>query len=134
MLKNGLQNKDGLQDRENEAWGSFCARCLSIGDNMAITTTKIDGGNTLKIRIDGRFDFSSHQAFRDAYEGNEKPAEGYCVDMTNATYLDSSALGMLLLLRDYAGGDNAQVTLANCNDDVRRILTISNFEQLFKIT
>lgn len=101
---------------------------------MAITTLRTNGGNTLKIRIDGRFDFSSHQAFRNAYEGNDKPVEDYLVDMTETTYLDSSALGMLLLLRDYAGGDHARVTLSNCNDDVRRILTISNFEQLFKIT
>ena len=45
----------------------------------------------------------------------------------------SSALGMLLLLRDHAGGDNAEVNLVNCNADVRKILTISNFEQLFSI-
>jgi hypothetical protein len=40
---------------------------------------------------------------------------------------------MLLLLRDYAGGDAASIELRNCNKDVRRILTISNFEQLFSI-
>jgi len=38
-----------------------------------------------------------------------------------------------LLLRDYAGGDGARIELRNCNNDVRRILTISNFEQLFSI-
>ncbi|MDX1589306.1 MAG: STAS domain-containing protein, partial [Oleiphilaceae bacterium] len=57
----------------------------------------------------------------------------YVVDMNTTTYLDSSALGMLLLLRDYAGGDRADVRIENCNGDVRRILTISNFEQLFDI-
>ena len=40
---------------------------------------------------------------------------------------------MLLLLRDYAGGDSAQILIVNCNPDVRKILSISNFEQLFKI-
>ncbi len=53
--------------------------------------------------------------------------------MRDATYLDSSALGMLLLLRDHAGGDAAEVRIVNCNPDVRKILTISNFEQLFEI-
>ena len=44
-----------------------------------------------------------------------------------------AALGMLLLLRDHAGGDHAQIRLLNCNSDVRKILAISNFEQLFQI-
>jgi anti-anti-sigma factor len=55
------------------------------------------------------------------------------VDLSDTTYLDSSALGMLLLLRDYAGGDSARIVIENCNNDVRRILSISNFEQLFNI-
>ena len=100
---------------------------------MAITTTCSNDGRTLTIRIDGRFDFSSHQAFRDAYESNGESVTDYVVDMQETTYLDSSALGMLLLLRDYAGGDGARITIVNCNDDVRRILAISNFEQLFEI-
>ncbi|MGK0500571.1 MAG: anti-anti-sigma regulatory factor [Oceanicoccus sp.] len=53
--------------------------------------------------------------------------------MSAASYLDSSALGMLLLLRDYAGGDSADICIANCNDDIRKIISISTFEQLFKI-
>jgi len=57
----------------------------------------------------------------------------YIVDLKDATYLDSSALGMLLLLRDHAGGETAHVRIVNCNPDVRKILTISNFEQLFNI-
>ncbi|TVP55240.1 MAG: anti-sigma factor antagonist [Halomonadaceae bacterium] len=101
---------------------------------MAITTERSNDGESLTIRIDGRFDFSSHQAFREAYENGDNAPLKYVVDMSETTYLDSSALGMLLLLRDYAGGDQANVRVANCNGDVRRILTISNFEQLFEIS
>ncbi len=90
-------------------------------------------GDTVAIRIKGRFDFSSHQEFREAYEDHDSPESGYVVDMGEATYLDSSALGMLLLLRDHAGGDGAEIRIANCNADVRRILAMSNFEQLFTI-
>ncbi len=60
-------------------------------------------------------------------------ARRYVVDLGGATYLDSSALGMLLLLRDHAGGDAAQIRLINCNADVRKVLSISNFQQLFVI-
>ena len=100
---------------------------------MPIQTRRDDDGQTLVIRIEGRFDFSTHQAFRDAYEHGDPHIRNYIVDLSDTTYLDSSALGILLLLRDYAGGDSAGIVIENCNNDVRRILSISNFEQLFNI-
>lgn len=100
---------------------------------MSIQTRRSDDGQTLIIRIEGRFDFSTHQAFRDAYEHSGAGVNHFIIDLSDATYLDSSALGMLLLLRDYAGGDSASIVIENCNSDVRKILTISNFEQLFTI-
>ncbi|HET8799740.1 MAG TPA: STAS domain-containing protein [Marinobacter sp.] len=100
---------------------------------MPIQTRRSDDGKTLIIRIEGRFDFSTHQSFRDAYEHGDPAVRSFVVDLSQTTYLDSSALGMLLLLRDYAGGDNARISIENCNSDVRRILSISNFEQLFAI-
>ena len=100
---------------------------------MGISARVSEDGTELNIGIDGRFDFSSHQDFRKAYEDADTALEKYVVDMNATTYLDSSALGMLLLLRDHAGGDHANIRIINCNDDVKKILTISNFEQLFEI-
>lgn len=100
---------------------------------MAVASELSADGGELIIRVTGRFDFSAHQEFRDAYELLPEQPRRYCVDLRDTSYLDSSALGMLLLLRDHAGGDNAVVELINCNADVRKILTISNFEQLFTI-
>ncbi|MBL4798552.1 MAG: STAS domain-containing protein [Oleispira sp.] len=96
--------------------------------------SSIDSNNKeLTIKIDGRFDFSAHQEFRDAYESISSEVNVYVVDLGNTSYLDSSALGMLLLLRDHAGGDDANIKIVKCNSDVKKILTISNFEQLFTI-
>lgn len=100
---------------------------------MAITSTVSPDGRVLTLYIQGRFDFGSHQEFRASYEQLDRPPELYRVDMQETTYLDSSALGMLLLLRDHAGGDDAKIEILNCSPDVRKILTISNFEQLFDI-
>ena len=100
---------------------------------MAITSLPSTDGQELTILIQGRFDFGAHQEFRNAYERVNSTPKSYVVDLKDTTYLDSSALGMLLLLRDHAGGDSAQIRLLNCNSDVRKILAISNFEQLFKI-
>ena len=100
---------------------------------MTITSQPSADGQQLTISIGGRFDFNAHQDFRDAYQRHGNAPRRYVVDLQNATYLDSSALGMLLLLRDHAGGDQSDVRLTNCNADVRKILSVSNFEQLFVI-
>lgn len=99
---------------------------------MTITARVSPDGNELTIQVAGRFDFSAHQEFRKAYEIGVKPKR-FSIDMRNATYLDSSALGMLLLLRDHAGGDSADIQIVNCNEDIKGILTVSNFDQLFTI-
>ncbi len=100
---------------------------------MTIRTELDQDAQKLTIAIQGRFDFSAHKDFRDSYEGLDAKPHKYSIDMREAVYIDSSALGMLLLLRDHAGGDNADVEIVNCNADVKKILTISNFDQLFTI-
>lgn len=96
-------------------------------------STQVANDGVLTINIQGRFDFSTHQAFRSCYESMSDDKSNYRLDMSETTYLDSSALGMLLLLRDRAGGDRAEIEIINCNPDVKKILTISNFQQLFRI-
>lgn len=100
---------------------------------MAINSSISSDGGELTISVQGRFDFSAHQDFRRSYESLDESPGSYSVDMSETTYLDSSALGMLLLLRDHAGGDTSTVRIVNCSPDVKKILTISNFEQLFTI-
>lgn len=100
---------------------------------MTVHASLAGNGRELTIKVDGRFDFSAHQEFREAYENIPADVKTFTVDLGGTSYLDSSALGMLLLLRDFAGGDNADVQIVNCTPDVRKILTISNFEQLFSI-
>ena len=100
---------------------------------MSIESEVSLDGKKLTIAIKGRFDFGSHQQFRDAYERFYKVPQVYIVDLKETTYMDSSALGMLLLLRDHAGGDNSEVRIINSSPDVRKILAISNFDKLFDI-
>ena len=100
---------------------------------MSVVTEVSPDGHKLTISVKGRFDFGRHQEFRESYERlNQKP-ESIVVDLKDATYLDSSALGMLLLLRDHAGGDEAEIQVVNSSNDVRKTFEISNFDQLFDI-
>lgn len=82
------------------------------------------------IRINGRFDFSLHRLFREAYRAHA-PKMKYSVDLSSTEYLDSSALGMLLLLREHAGGDHGRVALRGATKDIRQLLNIARFDQLF---
>jgi len=100
---------------------------------MTISSNLQADANKLTIAIQGRFDFSAHKEFRQSYEDLADTPSAYAIDMSDAEYIDSSALGMLLLLRDHAGGDTADVEIVNCNPDVKKILTISNFDQLFDV-
>lgn len=101
---------------------------------MAISSSLSPDTKTLTIEVDGRFDASSLDEFRKCYEDvSQGVPVRYNVDLKNAVYLDSSALGMLLVLRDYAGGESAQIVITNCSPDVKKIFTISSFEQLFTI-
>jgi anti-anti-sigma factor len=100
---------------------------------MALLAQESANGKQLTLKIDGRFDFNLHKEFRRAYEQARQPGIQYIVDMSRTEYLDSSALGMLLLLREHAGGDRADVQIVQCNPAIRKILATANFHQLFTI-
>lgn len=94
---------------------------------------RIEGG-VLSIKIHGRFDFGAHNEFRDAtklLDANVKTIE---VDLAGTDYLDSSALGMLLVLRDKMSGDKSAIRIKNARDDVKKILEIANFDKLFTLS
>ncbi|MCR8932415.1 MULTISPECIES: STAS domain-containing protein [unclassified Pseudomonas] len=101
---------------------------------MSVVTEVTPDKKKLTISVKGRFDFGRHQEFRESYERLDSKPESIVVDLKEATYLDSSALGMLLLLRDHAGGDEADIRVVNSSSDVKKILAISNFDKLFDIS
>jgi len=99
---------------------------------MSVTTTVAPDGNEITIHISGRFDFSTHRDFVSGYKEYTKGEKTFIVDLNAADYMDSSAMGMLLQLREYGKGD-AGVKLINANDGIREILRIANFDKLFSI-
>lgn len=102
---------------------------------MSLSTRVSDDGASVTIAISGRFDFGIHREFRNAYEKAEvkTPHPKFVVDLGGTEYMDSSALGMLLLLREHAGGDRSDVTIVNCRPVIKEILDIANFDKLFTI-
>jgi anti-anti-sigma factor len=100
---------------------------------MSITSSLSDKGDVLTIVVQGRFDFSALQLFRNSYEKISPKPNKFIIDLRESDYLDSSALGMLLALRDYAGGDSANINIVNCNQDIKKILVITKLDELFSV-
>ncbi len=101
--------------------------------SLSVTINKDQG--KLKFLLAGRFDFNSNKEFRKAYESglNDVSTGAITVDLSGVDYMDSSALGMLLLFKERADEENRMIKLTNCQETVREILEIVNFGKLFAI-
>lgn len=99
---------------------------------MSITSSASADQKVVTICVSGRFDFAMHQEFMRAYRDYPGGEVHFVVDLTDVEYMDSSALGMLLQLREH-GYKGREVELVNSNPGVKEILRIANFEKLFKV-
>ncbi|HEY9050287.1 MAG TPA: STAS domain-containing protein [Gammaproteobacteria bacterium] len=98
---------------------------------MTISVSVSDDKRVATIKIKGRFDFSVHNEFRKAYKDLTIKGGEFIIDLGLTEYLDSSALGMMLLLKEHADLASCKVKIQNPNDDIREILQIASFDKLF---
>jgi anti-anti-sigma factor len=86
------------------------------------------------ISVSGRFDFSVHGEFKTASESlfankNFKAVE---VNLSQVDYIDSSALGILLVLKDRANSAGIQtLSLTGAKGLVKQILDVAHFGKFF---
>ncbi len=79
------------------------------------------------------FDFSCLEDFRGTYEDcTPSTARDFTIDFRNTRYIDSSALGMLIDLRKHIG-EGHDITIVNCNPQIKKIFSISRFDKKFTI-
>ena len=102
---------------------------------MSGSITVNGGENETVISIKGRFNFEMHSQFRTAYQNETGSGSNkkFIIDLTGTEYIDSSALGMLLLLREEAGANESDIEIINARPEIRKILETANFQRLFKI-
>ena len=101
---------------------------------MTISQNVSADGKKVMIVVKRHFDYKVSNEFRDAYRhipGCESIV--YHVDLRDVVYMDSSALGMLLLLREHAKCRGGEVIIECPSEPIDKILKVANFEQLFTI-
>ncbi len=98
---------------------------------MSFATTMQDGNAV--ISVPARFDFRLMRDFHNTVDDvvATQPGKEIVVDLGDTHYLDSSALGMLLVLRDQARHRSKSVVIARARSAVRDVLNIANFGKLF---
>lgn len=101
---------------------------------MTITSNLYHDGVTVVIAIKGRFDYSAHLEFHTEFRRYPKGERSFIVDMQDVDSMDSSAMGMLLHLREYRDKHAGAVQLVNVNELVRETLEIANFHKIFKFS
>lgn len=97
--------------------------------DIELTTT----ATAMTLRLAGRFDFSTRNQFMSQVEKAvaQATAPEVSVDMGKVDYIDSSALGMLLMFRDIAKKHNKTVVLQNAQGQVRATLATAQLDRLF---
>lgn len=88
---------------------------------------------TVTIKIDGMFDLSLQGDFRKAYEDCDRSVR-YIIDLRDTDYMDSSAFGMLLVFKDFVGGDDADISIINTSEDLKKSFFMLQFDRMFNVT
>lgn len=91
--------------------------------------------NTATISLSGHFTFNAHREFKAAYDRllADSKVGNIVVNLAEVNYLDSSALGMLLLLRDHTQNANKSLVLSSPSSIAERTFDIAGFYSMFAI-
>jgi HptB-dependent secretion and biofilm anti anti-sigma factor len=92
------------------------------------------GKSIEEVKIFGRFDFKFFREFKNLYEPllHNDAVRTLEINLGGVDYIDSSALGMLLLLREKALKSTKKVVLTHCKGSTRDVLDVAHFSQLFE--
>lgn len=89
---------------------------------------------TVNIRLPDRFDYAYHRQFSETYQpylGNEAVTE-LVLDFSQVGYLDSSALGMMVLLQKKCSGEGKKVKIKAARGTTLEILKMANMQNIIE--
>jgi anti-anti-sigma factor len=94
----------------------------------------VETGSDLTVAMSGRFTFVDREPFGKVVQRIGQMTGGTCaIDLSGVEFVDSAALGMLLMARDAAGSHGARLVLRGPKGHVKRVFDIAKFDALFVI-
>lgn len=96
--------------------------------------TKTLTGSSCNIKIKGKFTFSDHKEFKLLFSVlADDSVQSLNLNFAAVEFIDSAALGILLLARDEAEKFSKGVVLQNPVGQVKQMFEVSRFYDLFQI-
>lgn len=86
------------------------------------------------LRLPSRFDYSYHRQFGELYTPlvESSNCREIILDFSQVEYLDSSALGMMVLLQKRASGQSKKVKIKGARGATDEILKMANMQKIFE--
>lgn len=88
---------------------------------------------TVFIKLPESFKFEDHGAFRKAALGHPIGTR-FVIDFSDVDIIDSSSIGMLLVLRTEAGEEKSDISLDKCKPHILKFFKMCQFGDLFKLS
>nr|CRH08198.1 Conserved protein of unknown function [Candidatus Magnetococcus massalia] len=93
---------------------------------------KSNQNGRLVITLPPALKFENYAALRSSYESEPKDTKVE-FDFRKVTMVDSSALGMLLLAREYFAQAGEPIVFSGYNKHVGKVFSVANFDKLFTL-
>ena len=101
---------------------------------MSITTHHIEGSKEATIKVQGEFNYDLVMELREAYIEPDLKPYSITVDLTECTYMDSAALGAMLIMKSHLGKPDGDIVIKVKDPYVRKVLEAAHFEIKFKFS
>lgn len=100
-----------------------------------VTSELLEDQSVLRIKIDGVFTFELNRAFSDIYHSAPVSVKKYVIDFSGVEYVDSSALGILLVMKKSGEEHGVEsFCLENCRQNILDVMNVCHFGDIFSMT
>lgn len=98
---------------------------------MNVTEEKSE--KAVVLQLAGRFDFGARKIFKDSLDGAMKEELPIVLDFGQVTFVDSSALGILVIAHQTLKSKKISFSLVNPQPYVRQVLDLANVAKMIPI-
>ncbi len=90
-------------------------------------------GEIATLYVQGSFAFHLQNDFRHAYESLASKNKSIQIDLNDTDYMDSSGLGMLLVMKKYLDAAKVEYEIVRSHGQTQELLAMTHFDQYFRI-